>query len=182
MKACLALVLGVAVALSACTRKREVPKGPDGKPMITAYSEPERLVLETEISVPAPMQKNLKRTDLMIWDLRDAEGNLLAGNIQPVPKFPHKISVSGKQLRKEIPQTAPLLFNARIVRFGEEHKPPQKGQLAVTLGGSLGAAEVVNPHVNQKQLDAWMKKNNLTPLQELTVGAKVKAEFGPVVF
>lgn len=172
----------VAIGFAGCTKKKEIPVGADGKPMITPFAEPEKVVVETEVSVPKEMLKTVKRTDLMIWDLRDAEGVLLAGNIQPVPKFPYKISVVAKDLRKEIPQTATLLFNARIVKFGEEHQPPRKGQLVVSVGTAGGGEEVVNPNVDQKRLDAWMKKNHFVPLQQLSIGDKVKADFSPIFF
>lgn len=176
--------LVIVLALSACTKdKNAAQEGVDGKPLISSASDPQLVVVETEVDVPKKMRAKIKRTDLLIWDLRDGAGELLAGNILPVPTFPYRVSVTARQLRKGIPADASLIFSARIVKFGEESKPPFKGQLHVSIGHAAeGEAEVVNSHVDEKRLAEWMKKTNFVPLKELFVGSKVKADFGPILF
>ncbi len=174
--------LFVSVTLVACT-KSELPKGPDGRPLVSATSDPERLVVEAKLSLPDTLAKKVKRTDLLIWSLRDTEGDLLAGNITAVPVFPHTVQIKASSIIKPIAENSSLLFNARIVKFGEESKPPQKGELQVALGSTPSAQpEVVNPNVDTKLLEKFMKKMNIVAPKNIVVGSKAEAEFGVKVF
>lgn len=170
------------VTLGACTKGTEAPKkAPDGTPLITRQANPDRLVFETELQMPQEHQAKVRRSDLMIWDLKDQEGNVVAAQLVPVPKFPHKLTITGRQLFEPLKETGHLIFTARIVKFGDEGKPPAKGQLQVIVGSGQTAegAEVNNPAVDQKRLDKWMKKQKITPAQEITLGGKATAEFAP---
>ncbi len=178
----LALTIYGCFALSACTKgKEESPQGPDGKPMVTREANPDRVVFETELEMPKAFAGKVKKTDVMIWDLKDEEGNVVAAQIVPVPKFPHKLVITGKQLFEPLMETGNLIFTARIVKLGDEGKPPAKGQLQAMVGmGKVEGQEVENPAVDQKRLDKWMKKQNIAPTQEINLGEKAKAEFSPV--
>jgi hypothetical protein len=181
MKILSLLVLAFLVSLSACTKgKEEPPKGSDGKPMVTRQANPDRVVFETDLVLPKEYQGKVKKTDLMIWDLKDEEGNVVAAQLVPVPKFPHTLTVTGRQLFEPLKETGNLIFTARIVKFGDEGKPPSKGQLQVMVGmGTTEGAEVNNPAVDQKRLDKWMKKQKIVPSEAITLGGKTKAEFTP---
>jgi hypothetical protein len=173
-------ILLMSLALTSCTRSE---KGPDGKPLVGSSSDPERLVVEAKLSVPPTHAKKVKRTDLLIWSLRDAQGDLLAGNITAVPTFPHTVKIKAGSIIKPSPESSNLLFTARIVKFGEESLPPKKGELQVSLGAAPSdKPEVVNPNVDPKLLEKFMKKMNITPLKSIVVGSKAEAEFGPKVF
>lgn len=168
--------------LVACTREPEAPtKAPDGTPLVSRQAHPDRLVFETELQLPKEYQGKVKRSDLMIWDLKDQEGNVVAAQLIPVPKFPHKLVITGRQLFEPLKETGQLIFTARIVKFGDEGKPPAKGQLQVIVGSGQFAegAEVKNPAVDQKRLDKWMKKQKITATQEIILGGKATAEFAP---
>jgi hypothetical protein len=179
----LAVFLAFACLAFSCTKGKETALGPDGKPMISPSAEPDAVVMETEITVSKTHLKQIKRTDLLIWDLRDKEGDLLAGGIAPVPSFPHKLTVQAKDLRKSIAQNESMIFNARIVKFGEEHQPPKKGQLHLSVG--MGADEnpaVENPHVDEKRLERWMKRTSFVPAQKISVGSTIEAELRAIAF
>lgn len=170
------------VTLGACTKGEKAPtEAPDGTPLVTRQANPDRMVFETELQLPKQYQGKVKRSDLMIWDLKDQEGNVVAAQIVPVPKFPHKLAITARQLFEPLKETGQLIFTARIVKFGDEGKPPAKGQLQVIVGSGQDAegAEVNNPAVDQKRLDKWMKKQKITPAQEIILGGKVTAEFAP---
>jgi len=175
-------ILAIAFTLiSACTkRKEEAPKGADGKPMITSSLNPERVVFETDLSMPKEYESKVKKTDLMIWDLKDQEGNVVAAQIVPVPTFPHALVVTGNQLFEPLQETGKLIFTARIVKFGDEGKLPLKGQLQVMVGVGTSEGETVeNPAVDQKRIDKWMKKQKFVPGEAISLGGKVKAAFSP---
>lgn len=171
----------LAFALVACT-KSEPPKGADGKPMVTSESSPDRVVFQTELSVPEAYKSKIKKTDLMIWDLKDQEGNVVAGQIMPVPEFPHTLVVTGRHLFEPLQSTGGVIFTARIVKFGDEGKPPAKGQLQVMVGMGTESTEgpvVENPAVDQKLLDKWMKKQKFVAAEAVSLGGSAKAEFLP---
>lgn len=181
MKFSLRLALCFLLGLTACTSKK-APTGADGKPMVTSDLSPDRVVFETELSVPADFRAKVKKTDLMIWDLKDTEGNVVAGQIMPVPEFPFKMSIKGNQLFEPLQETGNLIFTARIVKFGDEGKPPIKGQLQVMVGKGMDSPEgplVENPSVDQKRLDKWMKKQQFVPGETISLGSSIKAEFRP---
>jgi hypothetical protein len=171
-----------AALLAGCTKDKEVPTSPDGKPMVSRQADPERQVFESELDVPKEFRGKLKKTDLMIWDLKSADGEIVAAQIMPVPPFPTKVAVQARQLFQPIPESERLLFTARIVKFGDEGKPPIKGQLTVMVGMEPDDGKVVeNEHVSQKVVDKLLKKHSIGLIEELPVGAKVKAEFRPSV-
>jgi hypothetical protein len=175
-------VIAIALTLAtSCTREKEAPKsGTDGKPLVTRATNPERVVFETDLDMPKDLQAKVKKTDLMIWDLKDQEGNVVAAQLIPVPTFPHKLTITGRQLFEPLQETGNLIFTARIVKFGDEGKPPSKGQLQVMVGmGTSEGAEVNNPAVDQKRVDKWMKKQKFVPGESISLGGKVKAEFAP---
>lgn len=185
MKNCTILSLTAVTALlltfGACSKgKEEAPKGTDGKPMVTRQANPDRVVFETELNLPADFLSKVKKTDLMIWDLKDQDGQVVAAQLVPVPKFPHKLTITGRQLFEPLQETGNLIFTARIVKFGDEGKPPAKGQLQVIVGmGKAEGDEVKNPAVDQKRLDKWMKKLRIVPAKEITLGSTANAEFAP---
>ncbi len=183
MKKIFVVAIATLFSFTACTKgdkAAEAPKGHDGKPMVTRAANPERVVFETELDMPKDLKAKVKKTDLMIWDIKDQEGNVVAAQLVPVPSFPHKLQITGRQLFEPLQETGNLIFTARIVKFGDEGKPPAKGQLQVMVGmGTSEGADVTNPAVDQKRLDKWMKKQNFVPGQEVTLGGKVKAEFSP---
>ena len=171
-----------ALLAAACTKDREVPKSPDGKPMVSRQANPERVVFETELDVPKDYRSKVKKTDLLIWNLFNESGEVVAAHILPVPIFPTKLVITAKQLFSPVPENAQLLFTARIVKFGDEGKPPQKGQLSVMVGSQPDQSEVVeNKAVNQKQLDKFLKKQKISVASpdRLSVGSSIKAEFTP---
>lgn len=169
-----------ALALPACTKEKEVPKAPDGKPLVSRQADPDRVVFETELDVPKDLLTKVKKTDLMIWDLKTSAGDVVSGHIAPVPAFPAKLVVTARQLMQPIPEGSGLLFSARIVKFGDEGKPPAKGQLTVMVGMEPDKGDLVqNKAVNQKALDKFLKKQKIAPTEEISVGSKVRAEFAP---
>lgn len=170
------------LVLVGCTKPNSKPPvGPDGKPMISAEAG-DQLVLSGVIELPAGLVKRVKKSDLLIWDVKDAGGELLAGSIGPVPSFPHELKVAARQLRKPVAQGAPLIFSVRVVKDEDASKPPKKGQLHANVGIG-GSEEVVeNPNVDPKRLEAWMKKNNIAPPQDLRVGGSARAELRPILF
>lgn len=169
----------LAFVFSGCTKK--APVGPDGKPLVDGSVEPEKVLVETQLSLPEKLAGKVKKTDLLIWSLTDKEGELLAAKVGAVPTFPAKVQVKAADLRKAIPHTSNLLFSARIVKVGEEDQPPKKGQLQVTIGDLGGSEpEVTPPGVDPKVLEAYMKKMHIVPAQKISVGDKVTGEFGAV--
>jgi len=175
---CFLMVLGSAI--SSCTK---TPKSPDGRPLVGKGIDPQRVVVTVQLGLPKSLEKKVKPTDLMIWTLKDNSGELIAGKLVPVPEFPFKNEIKAAALKKEIPEGENLFFDARIVKNGEESKPPKRGQLHVSLGESESIEpEVTMPNVDAKQLEAIMKKMNLSLPQKITVGAKVEAELKTMNF
>lgn len=174
------LLLGVSTAIYSCTK---TPKTADGRPLIGKGIDPQRIVVTVQLELPKTLEKKVKPTDLMIWTLKDSGGDLIAGKMVPVPEFPFKNEIKASHLKKEIPEGENLFFDARIVKNGEESKPPKKGQLHVSLGESESKEpEVLIPNVDAKQLEAFMKKMNFSLPQKITVGAKVEAELKTMTF
>lgn len=168
------------VVVAGCTKGKEIPKGPDGKPMVSMEANPERVVCDMELALAKEYQGKLKPTDLMIWDLKTQDGEMVAAQIAPVPTFPAKLVIMARDLFQPIPDGAGLLFSARIVKFGDEDKPPMKGQLVALAGVQPDDGKVVeNKAVNQANLDKFLKKQKIAPLEQISVGAKVHAEFVP---
>ena len=167
----------LALVFSGCTKSP--PTGPDGKPLVDGRVEPDKILVETQLSLPEKLASKVKKTDLLIWSLTDKEGELLAGKVGAVPSFPAKVQIKAADLRKAIPHSSNLLFSARIVKVGEEDQPPRKGQLQVTIGDLGGSEpEVTPPGVDPKVLEAYMKKMHIVPAQKIGVGDKVTGEFG----
>jgi hypothetical protein len=172
--------LVILMVLLSCT-KSEGPNNSTSASLVTPTSgDPQRTVFEAELSLPKKMEKMVKPTDMLIWTLRDQNSEVLAGVIGPAPSFPHSIKVEARQLLRPVTESESLFFDARIVKSGNEGKPPQKGELQITAGAPAIAQPLVeNPDVDQKQLEAFLKKHNLPLPETLKLGGKLKAEFGP---
>ncbi|MGZ3655583.1 MAG: hypothetical protein ACXVB9_19865 [Bdellovibrionota bacterium] len=170
------------IAFSSCTKGREVPKSADGKPMLSPQADPNRVIFETDLDVPKEFKSRIKRTDLMIWDIKTNDGDVVTAQIVPVPDFPSHLVITSAQLFQPLPEGAHVMFAARIVKFGDEGKPPMKGQLQVFVGTEPDQHElVVSKSVNQKLLDKFMKKLKIVTAEDITVGAKAKAQFAPAL-
>lgn len=173
-------ILGLSVLLlvAGCTKK---PAGTtiSGEPLISPVSDPDRVIFEAMVKLPNEHKEKLKRTDVLIWDLKDGKGDVLASQIIPVPKFPHHLTVQARQLLRATPESTILLFAARVVHFGEERKPPAKGQLNALVGVVPSKDEVQNPNVDQKRFEKWAKKNNVVEEKVLKIGSKVEASLTP---
>lgn len=176
------LMVGVCLAFTACTKNPPVALGPDGKPMISAANEEITTVIEAMLEVPKELAPKVKKTDLLIWDVKNSDGEILVNSVTPVPVFPHKVTVVSRQLRRPIARSAPLLFSARVVHAGEESQPPKQAQLQANLGVAGEDKVVENPHVNQKVFEAWMKKNKIELPQEVKFGMSLTAELRPLAF
>lgn len=182
-KVLVALTLSFAVSLGACTKKEETHT-PDGKAIFSkAAGDPEKLILEAEVDVPKSHKKKVSKKDLLLWIMKDGEGHFLAGGLLPVPPFPHKIVVRAKQLSKPVAENASLILDARIVAFGDEGKPPKKGQLHLLVGSVTPAKDepVVKPAVDPAVIEKFMKRNPALAgrARIVSVGEKLKAEFTP---
>ncbi len=178
------LVSGM-IFLAACTKEKAEPTHtPDGKPLISRKSgDPEALILEAEINVPKKHEGKIKKSDLILWDVKNEQGLVVASYWGPVPKFPHTLVIRAKHLVEPITKDSHLQLSARIVKFGDEMKPPQKGQLQLFVGAMPAAKDevVVKPAVSQAVLDKFLKKNPGLALGEtIAVGSKVKAQFTPL--
>lgn len=166
----------------ACTKKEETHT-PDGKPVFSKTAgDPEKLILEAEVDVPQKHRKKVTKKDLLLWVMKDGSGQFLAGGLMPVPLFPHRIVVRAKQLAQPVAEGASLILDARIVAFGDEGKPPKKGQLHLLVGSVTPAKEeaVVKPAVKPEVLEKFLKRNpSLAGARTVLVGEKLKAEFTP---
>lgn len=180
------VLVALVIGLAGCTKKKAAPPmidaPPAGTPVVTASQNGDRLILEVELTVPPKYQAKVKRTDLMLWDVKDENGNVLVQQMTPVPKFPTKLSVTANFLRRPVPEKAALLFAARIVKMGEERQPPMKGQLSALAGVAPSSQPIVKPAVDEKKLIAWEKKNDLSEAQVLGIGAKAKVDFAPILW
>lgn len=176
------IALCLVVLLQGCTKTQETTHTPDGKPMLSKTAgDPETLILEAEINVPKKHMGKIKKSDLMLWDVKDETGAMIAGGFAPVPKFPYILVVRAKQLDRAINPDTLLTLSARVVKFGDEVKPPQKGQLQL-LAGMIPTKnqEVVRPAVSQAVLDRFNKSRGISPQsQTIAVGGKIKADFQP---
>lgn len=164
--------------LLSCTKQ---PGGNQAQ-MVTPTANPDRVIFEADLNLPPEHKGKIKRTDLLMWALRDGEGKLLANHVYPVPKFPHHVTIQARQLQVALPENAVILFSARLVHFGDEYKPPAPGELNLNIGSMPSKDAVENPNVNQKQFEKWAKKNNLGDFQVLTIGAKSKGAFAPSIW
>ncbi|MGE3261833.1 MAG: hypothetical protein AB7K68_08655 [Bacteriovoracia bacterium] len=172
------LGLSLLVVFASCTKK---PAGTvvSGEPLVSPVSDPNRIIFDAMVTLPAEHKGKLKRTDVLIWDLKDGKGDVLASQIIPVPSFPHHLTVQARQLQRATPESTTLLFAARVAHFGEERKPPAKGQLNVLVGVVPSKDEVQNPNVDQKRFAKWAKKNNVVEEKVLKIGSKVEASLTP---
>ncbi len=170
------------VSFFSCTKEKAVPKGPDGKLLVSREANPDRVVFESELDVPKDHRSKMKKTDLMIWDLKTADGNVVSVQVVPVPTFPTKLVVTARQLYEPLQEGAHLLFSARIVKFGDESKPPLKGQLQIMIGTGPSEGDVVeNKAVDQKLLGKFLKKLKMVADEEVVIGSKMKGEFSPAL-
>jgi len=182
-KVLVALSLSFAVSLGACTKKKETHT-PDGKALYSkSVGDPEKLILEAEVDVPKNLRKQVSKKDLLLWVLKDGEGNFLSGGLIPAPPFPYKIVIRARQLSKAVAENASLILDARIVAFGDEGKPPKKGQLHLLVGSIAPAKDepIVKPAVDPAVLEKFMKRNPSVAqgARVVSVGEKLKAEFTP---
>ena len=174
------LGLGLVATFQSCTK---TPTSADGKPLLGRKIDPDRVVVTVNVDLPKNLEKQIKPTDLMIWTLKNNDGEMIAGKMSPVPEFPFKNEIRAKLLRKEIAESENLLFEMRVVKNGEESKPPKKGQLHLTLGEpETKEQEVVNPYVDTKRLEAYLKKMNITLPKKVTVGSNLEAELKAINF
>lgn len=187
------LSLAVLVLFAACTKKSGDPSSSSSTPTpaageISAKSgDPERIILETTLDVDAKAKKTLRKTHLLLWDIKDEKGNIIAAEMAPVPdKFPFTLTVKAKQLLKPVAEKSALVFFARVVKSGEEFKLPQKGQLTAVVGlpgGSEGEiVQSASTAVTDKVLKDFEKKGRLQPLVSVSVGDKVKTSLAPQLF
>ena len=174
------LALALSLSFSACTKSRSPGNGANNAgPAMSG--DPERVIFEAQIELPKKFAGQVKRTDLLIWDLKTDKGEMVAAHMAPVPNFPFHLKVEARQLIKAVGNDAVLFFSARVVKFGDESKPPQKGQLSALEGMTPPKDVVVNPAVDQKRFDKWAKKNQFNETQVLKVGSKLTTELSPIL-
>ncbi|MGZ3693836.1 MAG: hypothetical protein ACXWQO_06520 [Bdellovibrionota bacterium] len=176
------LCLVTCLLFAACTKQSNNPTTESGKPMLNAAQDPQRVILEAKVALPAEFKSKVKPSDVLIWDLKTGTGEMVASELEPLPKFPHTFRIEARQLRQPIPQDSILLFSARVVHFGEEYKPPVKGQLIALVGVVPSKEEVINPNVDKKRFANWAKKNHFAEEKVLNVGSKVDADLTPSVW
>lgn len=179
------LLMVLALAAAGCTKDKQRTHTEDGKPLVSnKVGDPETLILSLEIDVPKQHAAKIKKSDLLLWDLKDDKGNVLAMYWFPVPKFPFQLDVRAKHLNAPIVKDGNLMLSARIVKFGDEIKPPKKGQLQLFVGAPAAKPDekIVKPAVNPELLEKFYKQNpSFRPAEALAVGSKVKAELSPAV-
>lgn len=181
-QACVFLLL-IFTTLISCT-KSESPKS-SLEEVKKAVGDLNQVVFETELVLPSKYKNKVKRTDLIIWDLKDDKGDFIAGGLKPVSIFPMNIKVYGRELKKDVGKNANLIFSARIVAYGDEGKPPKKNQLYSMVGSSSEESEktVVAPKgVKTEALEKAMNKISHIQFKKITIGSRVHAEFGLGVF
>lgn len=132
------------------------------------------LVLEAKVDVPKDLKKHLKKKDSLLWAISDENGQVLAAGWQPRVKLPYKVQVYSQQLMHSVQAHDPIVFSTRIVHPGDEFKPPQKGQLAGTMGGAFGKIEIVVPNVSEKILNRAAKALRKNEMKNLRVGEKAE--------
>jgi hypothetical protein len=175
----LPLLLALPFFFCACTNSKDHPDSASGS--VTA-ADPAKPVFEVDLSLPAKFKNQVKRTDLLIWDLKSSVGAIVAAQMIPVPKFPFHLTVQTGQLRQPVSHDMVLMFSARVVKFGDERKPPLKGQLNVLVGDAPSKNVVINPAVDKKRFAKWAKQHNFAEAKVLTVGAKAQGEFTPILW
>jgi hypothetical protein len=171
--------LCICVLLFACTKQPNTTVVTSNKPLVTPVKDPERLIFEANVVLPKEHRAKVKKTDILLWDLKDSRGDIIASEIQELPKFPFHLKVVAKDMRQAIPEDTVLIFSARLVHFGQEHNPPVSGELNAVAGIVPSKAEVVNPNVDKKRLEKWEKKTKFDQGEVLSVGAKVTAPLAP---
>lgn len=161
-----------------CTKQPEKPATP-AQNLVTPVQDPDRLILQIALRLPPEHKAKLKKSDQLLWDLKNDQGETLAAGVIEAPAFPRQLAVKANQLRRAIPDNSVLLFSARLMKEGDERKPPQTGQLVVMAGVVPNEKTIENHNVDQKRLAKWEKKNPIMDDQVLTIGAKVEAAFAP---
>ena len=159
---------------------------PQGPKMISRHdTNTERLIVEASLDIPKTLKSKVKKTDQFIWEIQNDQGVVIAGMLEAVPSFPTVLTVKAKDLLKPVAEDSVLVFSARIVKNGDEHKPPFKGQLQVSVGMVLPKdqkeQEVVRPAVDPKILEQYEATHKSSGNIVLKIGSKFKSEFSAIL-
>ncbi|NUM89616.1 MAG: hypothetical protein HUU37_10460 [Bdellovibrionales bacterium] len=173
-----ALTLGAV----ACTKQPSPVEVPPGSLYRTGAEEVP--VVDVVVELPAKYKNRISPLDRVLWDVKDARGTVVAAGLVVAEKFPFKIQVTSKKLTAPLDPKSGLLVSARVVKAGDENRPPQKGQLQGFLGVAANEMKaVVVPKVKPSLLAKAEQKfgwsDNFKPVN---VGSVAKLVLEPSVF
>ena len=168
------------INLMSCTKQQQ------SVPTVVKNSfEPEKVILETTLDLPTKYKSKVKASDRLLWDVKNGNGQLIAADMQILPKFPYQIVLKARNVGQPLKPEDKLMFSARIVKVGDEFNPPAKGQLTVLVGVGKTEREepVVEPKLSKKAIANFTKKNkDIIRYEDLVVGSKITASFEPTTF
>ena len=178
--AALILTLG----LPACVKS--VPPEPLPPNAITNDSgDVERVIVDTVIEIPSKFKKVSRDLEVLIWDVKNEKGAVVALGLMDAEKFPVKVKIKAKDLLHPLDPKSPLTVSARLVKLGDENKPPKKGQLVGFMGAaSVQIGEPVVPQGVKKHVlaKAERKLGLSSKLKPVSVGDLAKITLEPYQF
>lgn len=178
------LCLSVAVGFFGCTKKSAPMEEPVPPGSIYRTNAEEVAVVEAVIDVPEKFRKQLSPLDRVLWDVKDSKGRVVANGLQAAEKFPFTIKITSRKLIAPLDPKSDLMIYARVVKAGDEHRPPLKGQLQGFLGVAANdIKEVVVPNVKASLLAKAEQKLGLSDnFKSVTIGSKAKVLLEPSLF
>ncbi len=180
-----AIAIIACALIVSCTKKSGAPQEPIPPNAIKSDTNPDRLIVDTVIDVPSKYKKNAQPLDVLIWDVKDNKGSVVAIGTMDVEKFPIKLKVKAKDLVKPLDPKSPIAVTARLVKMGDETKPPHKGQLVGFMGVSSSELKppVVPEGISKKLLTRAERTLGLSDkFKILAVGSHAKISLEPYQF
>lgn len=178
------LCLSVATGFLGCTKNSAPMDEPVPPGAIFRTTAEEVAVVVAVIDVPEKFRKQLSPLDRVLWDVKDSKGRVVANGLQAAEKFPFTIKVTSRKLIAPLDPKSDLMVFVRVVKAGDEHRPPLKGQLQGFLGVAANEVkEVVVPNVKASLLAKAEQKLGLSDnFKAVAVGSTAKVLLEPSPF
>lgn len=180
---CLSLI--TIFVLAGCTKKNVSNDPIPDNAILNNSGDRERLIVNTTVVLPENLRKAAKPLDILIWDVKDNRGLVVALGMVGVEKFPVQLKVKARDLMRPLDPKSPIAVYVRLVRVGDEAQPPKKGQLTGFMGlASSAVSEPVVPEkISKKILEGVEKKLGLSEkFKALAIGESTKITLEPYRF
>jgi hypothetical protein len=169
------LSIFLTLSLLSCTKEKQVVV------YTNRYSNPNKVIVAFTVDLPPEIKKTIPKKTTIIWSIVDDKGQMVAQNMHEMTAWPHTTWVVAKDLKVPVQENTKMLLTIRVVKLGDEFKPPQKGELVAQYGDLWVDTAVATPVAKEAQGKEDKKSMSTLQLKSIKIGDQIKLTLKPSV-